>query len=145
MGLAGGLNLYAYAPNPLSWSDPLGLLKCGLSGNEVGDASNLPVIKPGSKEWKQAIESIKNGKNTNFRTATEKDAIDLVNKGRGRMEQKDSIDDPYNNMGEGYKKGYELHLNVSHTNNAPENNLPHVKWKDWESGRSSGGKGHVFF
>uniref|UniRef100_UPI001965A71A RHS repeat-associated core domain-containing protein n=2 Tax=Erwinia amylovora TaxID=552 RepID=UPI001965A71A len=28
IGLAGGLNLYAYAPNPLSWVDPLGLSKC---------------------------------------------------------------------------------------------------------------------
>ncbi|WP_231617134.1 RHS repeat-associated core domain-containing protein [Erwinia sorbitola] len=27
IGLAGGINLYAYAPNPLSWIDPLGL-KC---------------------------------------------------------------------------------------------------------------------
>ena len=27
IGLAGGINLYAYAPNPLSWIDPLGL--CG--------------------------------------------------------------------------------------------------------------------
>nr|WP_318367625.1 hypothetical protein [Enterobacter sp.] len=25
MGLARGLNLYAYAPNPLTWIDPLGL------------------------------------------------------------------------------------------------------------------------
>ncbi|MBB2334024.1 RHS repeat protein, partial [Escherichia sp. 93.0816] len=25
IGLRGGLNLYAYAPNPLSWIDPLGL------------------------------------------------------------------------------------------------------------------------
>ncbi|ENO0460352.1 RHS domain-containing protein [Salmonella enterica] len=28
IGLAGGLNLYAYAPNPLSWIDPLGLTSC---------------------------------------------------------------------------------------------------------------------
>ncbi|MBC3299699.1 RHS domain-containing protein [Pseudomonas sp. SWRI18] len=28
IGLAGGLNLYQYAPNPLSWIDPLGLMKC---------------------------------------------------------------------------------------------------------------------
>ena len=28
IGLAGGLNLYQYAPNPLNWIDPLGLTKC---------------------------------------------------------------------------------------------------------------------
>ena len=28
IGLAGGLNLYQYAPNPLSYIDPLGLAKC---------------------------------------------------------------------------------------------------------------------
>ncbi|WP_434527274.1 RHS repeat-associated core domain-containing protein [Photorhabdus asymbiotica] len=27
IGLAGGLNLYQYAPNPMSWIDPLGLAK----------------------------------------------------------------------------------------------------------------------
>ncbi len=30
IGLAGGLNVYQYAPNPLSWIDPLGL-KCGFA------------------------------------------------------------------------------------------------------------------
>ncbi|MGC0927743.1 RHS repeat-associated core domain-containing protein [Pantoea agglomerans] len=30
IGLAGGVNLYQYAPNPLSWVDPLGLSKCSL-------------------------------------------------------------------------------------------------------------------
>ncbi|HAK2952878.1 TPA: type IV secretion protein Rhs [Salmonella enterica] len=33
IGLMGGINLYAYAPNPLSWIDPLGLAKCHFSGN----------------------------------------------------------------------------------------------------------------
>ncbi len=28
IGLAGGINLYAYAPNPLTWIDPLGLATC---------------------------------------------------------------------------------------------------------------------
>jgi RHS repeat-associated protein len=28
IGLAGGINLYQYAPNPLKWIDPLGLSKC---------------------------------------------------------------------------------------------------------------------
>ncbi|ECQ6566613.1 RHS repeat-associated core domain-containing protein [Salmonella enterica subsp. enterica] len=33
ISLKGGINLYAYAPNPLSWIDPLGLAKCHFSGN----------------------------------------------------------------------------------------------------------------
>ena len=33
IGLRGGLNLYAYAPNPLSWIDPLGLTPCANGGN----------------------------------------------------------------------------------------------------------------
>jgi len=32
IGLAGGLNLYQYAPNPLGWVDPLGLCKGKISG-----------------------------------------------------------------------------------------------------------------
>jgi len=28
VGLAGGINLYQYAPNPLTWVDPLGLTSC---------------------------------------------------------------------------------------------------------------------
>jgi uncharacterized protein RhaS with RHS repeats len=31
IGLAGGLNEYAYAPNPLNWVDPLGLMKCSVA------------------------------------------------------------------------------------------------------------------
>ncbi|MCT2387954.1 hypothetical protein NYP82_15305 [Erwinia pyrifoliae] len=42
MGLAGGMNLYAYAPNPLSWIDPLGLSKCGFTEKyEVGTFNDL--------------------------------------------------------------------------------------------------------
>ncbi|EPK6165026.1 RHS repeat-associated core domain-containing protein [Providencia stuartii] len=33
IGLAGGLNLYRYAPNPLTWNDPLGLSSCALGRN----------------------------------------------------------------------------------------------------------------
>ncbi|MED9092836.1 RHS repeat-associated core domain-containing protein, partial [Escherichia marmotae] len=35
IGLAGGINLYAYAPNPLSWIDPLGLTNCGIKYGEL--------------------------------------------------------------------------------------------------------------
>ena len=125
--------------------DPLGLLKCGLTGEEVGDASNLPLIRPGTKEWKQAVEAMRNGKNTNFRVANEKEAIDLVNQSRGRMQRQGSHNDPYNELCGSYKKGYEVPPNESHTKNAPENDMPHIKCKDWESGKSNGGRGHVFF
>ena len=37
IGLKGGLNLYAYAPNPLSWIDPL-----GLSGDKVNVYKDAP-------------------------------------------------------------------------------------------------------
>ncbi|WP_250393141.1 RHS repeat-associated core domain-containing protein, partial [Escherichia coli] len=33
IGLAGGINLYRYAPNPLSWIDPMGLTPCANGGN----------------------------------------------------------------------------------------------------------------
>ncbi|QXH49918.1 DUF4329 domain-containing protein [Pseudomonas fakonensis] len=38
IGLQGGLNPYAYAPNPLLWIDPLGLRKCG-GGFKTADAA----------------------------------------------------------------------------------------------------------
>ncbi|WP_274596918.1 RHS repeat-associated core domain-containing protein, partial [Erwinia amylovora] len=43
IGLRGGLNLYAYAPNPLSWVDPLGVSKCSLEKTPItrNSARNL--------------------------------------------------------------------------------------------------------
>ncbi len=43
IGLAGGINLYAYALNPLSWIDPLGLTKAPVYENPGHhDPSYLP-------------------------------------------------------------------------------------------------------
>ncbi|UWS28290.1 hypothetical protein NYP81_09945 [Erwinia pyrifoliae] len=39
------MNLYAYAPNPYGWVDPLGLSRCSLSDNIVSDANK--VASPG--------------------------------------------------------------------------------------------------
>ncbi|MEN4913259.1 RHS repeat-associated core domain-containing protein, partial [Erwinia amylovora] len=63
VGLAGGLNLYAYAPNPLGYIDPLGLSKCALEGKykEV-DKANLP-------DWIK--DSFKNGEYKTVRTTDE--------------------------------------------------------------------------
>jgi RHS repeat-associated protein len=145
IGLVGGLSPYRFADNAFSWIDPLGLLKCGLTGKEVGNASNLAVIKPGSREWTTAVKTIKRGGKTNFRATSQEDAIKLVQEARGPMARKGSTADPYNNLGSDYRKGYEVHPSEALTKNAPENNLPHIKWSDWSTGKSGGGKGHVFF
>ncbi|ADP13267.1 Rhs family protein [Erwinia sp. Ejp617] len=48
MGLSGGMNLYAYAPNPYGWVDPLGLAKCGASGGyKTGDVDPHGKLSPG--------------------------------------------------------------------------------------------------
>ncbi|MGQ7249535.1 RHS repeat-associated core domain-containing protein [Halomonas sp. V046] len=42
IGLAGGTNLYQYAPNPTGWVDPLGLCKCpSTTAYEVGTFDDL--------------------------------------------------------------------------------------------------------
>jgi len=43
IGLAGGINLYAYAPNPLGWIDPWGLTSCALSKNMEKAGTPRPV------------------------------------------------------------------------------------------------------
>lgn len=54
IGLAGGVNVYQYAPNPIGWIDPLGLKKCrpcpedcekilAESGRKFGPYNNVPA------------------------------------------------------------------------------------------------------
>jgi len=47
VGLAGGINLYRYAPNPISWIDPLGLTACCLCNPYAG-------VKNASQHLKEA-------------------------------------------------------------------------------------------
>jgi RHS repeat-associated protein len=139
IGLAGGFRTQAYVADPVHWVDPLGLIKCGATGNEVGDASNLTLVKPGTKAWSNATKDIASGGKSNYRTGSKAEAEQLLNDAKPNIPLKET----YTN--EPYKKGYEVHPNESHTINAPENNLPHIKWKDWEGGKSQGGAGHIFF
>ncbi|EPR6524397.1 RHS repeat domain-containing protein, partial [Escherichia coli] len=48
IGLRGGLNLYAYAPNPLSYIDPLGLKPCAPTGefDRITTGKVYRVIRP---------------------------------------------------------------------------------------------------
>ena len=46
LGLEGGLNLYAYVPNPLNWIDPLGLTKCSPGkDNSAHNAADYQRLK----------------------------------------------------------------------------------------------------
>ena len=139
-----GLNLYAYcSSNPVMYSDPSGYAggsvkqkTCG--SKESGRASELPTIEKGTKEWDEAVKSIANGGNTSYRTKTATEAKELLNEARGNMNRYKQY------TSKQYKKGYEMHPNEINTRNAPHNDLPHVKWKDWLDELHSG-KGHIFF
>ncbi|MFP1843934.1 RHS repeat-associated core domain-containing protein, partial [Lonsdalea quercina] len=58
IGLRGGLNLYAYVKNPLTWIDPLGLTPCKPT-TKLPDAEpgqyNYRGIHKGHPEWDNAL------------------------------------------------------------------------------------------
>ncbi|WP_431221813.1 RHS repeat-associated core domain-containing protein [Serratia sp. L9] len=65
IGLMGGLNLYAYAPNPLIWVDPLGL-KCTHSASNpkqahsaIKDKWGHPMSKRDMRELQNTVDRIK--------------------------------------------------------------------------------------
>jgi len=100
-------------------------------------ATSLPVTRPGTPAWEKAVDTLKQGGRADIRVPSASDAKTLLTEGRGNMNRyKKYTDKPY-------QKGYEMHPNESHTDNAPHNDLPHVKWKDWHSNNT--GKGHIFF
>ena len=55
-GLDGGFNLSGFDGTPTQYVDPV-----GLSGNPHQKASELPVIKPGTKEWADAVADMRAG------------------------------------------------------------------------------------
>ena len=104
-------------------------------------ATELKTIKKGTKEWDDAVTKIKaGGKGNNFRVETIGEAKELLKEGRGNMNRYKRYSKAFKDA----KKGYSVHPNESNTIHAPHNNLPHIKWKDWLSGDSSG-TGHIFF
>ncbi|KQF21571.1 hypothetical protein APC04_00585 [Acinetobacter baumannii] len=85
---------------------------------------------------------MKKGGNTNFLVSSIDDAKKLLSDARGNMNKMPR----YTNIG--YMKGYEVHPSEAVTNNAPHNNLDHLKWKDFSKSAKSMnncGKGHIFF
>ncbi len=78
IGLLGGFNVYAYAPNPVDWLDPLGLKKhCGtvyraLTENQTKEAlAKLPLTPKTTNNPHTVQEHVENGKNrTQFISTT---------------------------------------------------------------------------
>ncbi|MEN3751784.1 RHS repeat-associated core domain-containing protein [Mangrovibacter sp. SLW1] len=59
IGLAGGINLYSYVPNPLAWVDPLGLATCAVNTLKNARENNYAIS---STQRQQIIDSIDNNK-----------------------------------------------------------------------------------
>jgi RHS repeat-associated protein len=155
IGLLGGLNLHMYASNPLSWIDPWGLSPvCRMSGAGHSKASNLPVVRPGTKQWDAAVAALKNGGKGDIRVANAADAKALLTQARGGMDRRKM----YSNDGD-YSKGYQVHKpqpgadrggnrlpakerwRKGEVDGGVGNDRPHIKWKD-QNGRD---QGHIFF
>jgi RHS repeat-associated protein len=50
IGVAGGLNTYAYSPNPFMWSDPLGLAACSKKVDALRNGPQKTVVKVKTKK-----------------------------------------------------------------------------------------------
>ncbi|EIO0280571.1 RHS repeat-associated core domain-containing protein, partial [Salmonella enterica subsp. enterica serovar Senftenberg] len=62
IGLAGGINLYQYAPNPLSWLDPLGL-KCGSLKNKDLGKNGVEIERLTTKKGTTKVDTLFNNMN----------------------------------------------------------------------------------
>lgn len=103
-------------------------------------ASELAVIKPGTKEWDNAVMSLRNAKGhgNNFRVNSQRDAKQLLEDALG----KDKI--PNNKPHTGSNNyGFEYHRSPEPSTRPFSNDLEHIKWYDWRS--KSGADGHIFY
>ncbi len=143
MRLMAGSHLYAYAPNPFGWIDPLGLNPvCRLKGRTVTNASDLPLVRPGTREWNEAVEAIRCRGRGDIRVETIQEAKQLLREARGNMDRRKN----YTKVK--YSKGYEVHNTHNATSRAREmavgNDLRHIKWQEGAS-KADWSEGHIFF
>jgi hypothetical protein len=116
----------------------------GGGGDDQNDgdtkATSRDVLEPGSKQWKDAAKDIGTpGKSKNYRVRTKQDAEQLLKDSGRDLPEKPTYTD------EKYKAGYEHHPSEKNTQNAPQNDLPHIKWKDWSGGKRNGANGHIYY
>lgn len=104
-------------------------------GKITKSASDLPVVKKGTKQWDETVEAMANtekGK-INVRTESATDAKDLLSEAKGNMDRHKQYTEKK------YKKGYEVHNEQNARELGVDNDLQHLKWKDGKSG------GHVYY
>ena len=142
MRLIAGSHVYAYAPNPFGWVDPLGLSPtCRMTRAAVANASDLPIVRPGTRQWREAVEAIRCSGRGDIRVASVQDAKALLREARGNMDRRKN----YTRVP--YSKGYEVHNTHNPLSRAREvaagNDLRHIKWTEGRGPDWS--QGHIFF
>lgn len=113
-------------------------LECETKGSGGGLPENtVHAGKPGSKNWRDAVKLIRDGKGKgiNVETHSKADAQKLLQDARPKLKEFDTY------TAKEYKAGFEIHPAEPNVGN----NLPHIKWKDWTNGKSQGANGHIFF
>jgi len=105
-------------------------------------ASQMEVIKPGTKAWKQAIKEMQevvngsgDGRKFQVRVESSSDAKKLLKEAQGNMNRYKENTYSRSSGNEKYTKGYEQHMQ----DEGSILDLYHVKWYN------NGADGHVFY
>lgn len=107
IGLAGGINLYQYAPNPLSWIDPLGWF-CGPSQGH----HPIPQFLGGNK--KQKLITLKKDPHVDFHNTLNDSLRKLFGmRGGGKGGGKSDWDDMMRNNPGAQKKALDAVLDAA--------------------------------
>ena len=77
IGLYGGLNLYAYGPNPYTWIDPLGLEGIFTRGVFEGPSGNVHTVYQQDIDWDLKVNTA-NGVKTNLQLVLEEDRSPMI-------------------------------------------------------------------
>jgi RHS repeat-associated protein len=140
----GGITLYSYVRETNSFVDVFGLNPtCRITGDKVDNASDLPIIRPGTREWAEAVAALQNGGRGDVRVESIQDAKALLTEARGNMNNVNRYSDLAHDSAQ-YHKSYEVHqLNQHNTEGETRvgNDLDHVKWRD----NRGNDQGHIFF
>ncbi len=108
---------------------------------EALEASAGQANTKGVSAFEKSVEAVRNatGKGNNITVNTQQEAEAILEKARPGIPWRETY-------GPKSKVGKEVHP-VDGSGNAPGHNqeLPHIKWRDWSGGKSAGAEGHIYF